>query len=127
MATPSTLGAKVDAFYKARAKRLDAEKKIEDMKKSEAAMKEEILRDLTASGLEKASGKLTTAAITTTSIPVIEDPMAFYAHILKSGEVDLLEKRPSRSACQARWERGEQVPGIIQTDRVDLSFTKSHR
>lgn len=124
---PNTLGSKVDAFYKARAKRLDAEKKIEDMKKTEAALKEEILRDLTAAGLEKASGKLTTASITTNLIPQIADPTAFYAHILSTGEVDLLEKRPSRSACQARWERGENVPGIEQLSRVDLSFTKSHR
>lgn len=127
MATPNTLGSTVDAFYKARAKRLEAEKKIEDMKKSESTMKEEILRLLTAQGLEKASGKLTTASITTSEIPQMEDPSAFYQHVLKTGEVDLLERRPSRAACQARWERGEEVPGITKLSRVDLSFTKSHK
>lgn len=126
-ATPSTLGAKVDAYYKARAKRLDAEKKIEELKKGEAEQKEEILRLLVDSKLDGAKGKVATVAITTTEFPVISDPSAFYQHVLSTGSVDLLEKRPSKSGCQERWERGEEVPGVERKSRVDLSFTKAAR
>jgi hypothetical protein len=117
----------VDKFYAARAKRLAAEDKIEEMKKGEAKQKEEILRALTAAGLESATGKLTTASITKTDIAKLADPVAFFAHVLQTGEVDLIEKRASKSACAARWERGEEVPGVTRESRIDLSFTKSHR
>jgi hypothetical protein len=124
MANPQTLGSMVDQFYKARANRLAAEKKIEVLKKGEAEMKEAILRKLTADKLEGAKGKLATVAITSTEIPMVADWSAFYEFIKTTGQIDLLEKRPSKGACVERWEAGEEIPGVSRNTRVDLSFTK---
>lgn len=124
MANPKTLGALVDQFYKARDARLMAEKKIEGMKKVEAEMKETILRTLTGLKLEGAKGKLATVAITSTYIPIVKDWDAFYKYILDNKSIEMLEKRPSKSACVERWDAGLAVPGVEKTPRVDLSFTK---
>lgn len=124
MSTPKTLGSMVDAFYKTRASRLVAEKKIDVMKQAESARKEEILRLLTGSRLEGAKGKLATVAITSTEIPMVSDWSAFYEHIKTSGAIELLEKRPSKGACVERWEAGVEIPGVQKNTRVDLSFTK---
>jgi hypothetical protein len=124
MSAPVTLGSKVDAFYKARALRLAAEKKVDAMKKAEAEQKEEILRLLTGSRLEGAKGKLATVAITSTEIPMVADWGAFYEFIKTTGAIELLEKRPSKGACVERWEAGVEIPGVQKNVRVDLSFTK---
>jgi len=54
----------------------------------------------------------------------VSDPSAFHAHILRSGELDLLENRPSTSAIRERWEVGDSVPGIVRVDYEDLSITR---
>jgi len=124
MPAPKALGSMVDAFYKSRAARLAAEKKIEAMKKLESEQKEEILRKLTSDKLEGAKGKLATVAITTTEIPMVADWGAFYEYIKSTGSIELLEKRPAKGACVERWEAGVEIPGVQKNTRVDLSFTK---
>jgi hypothetical protein len=117
----------VDAYYKAREKRLAAEDKIEEMKKAEAAQKATILQALKDAKLDGAKGKVCTVAVTSTEVPQIVDAPAFYAHILATGSVDLLEKRASKSGCAARWADGEAVPGVEKFVKTDLSFTKAHK
>ena len=36
----------------------------------------------------------------------------FQEHIRRTGQLDLLQKRPMISAIKARWESGDDVPGI---------------
>ncbi len=127
MPNPKMIGSLIDALYKARAKRLDAEKKIEAMKKAEVEQKEAILRALAENKLEGAKGKVCTAAITSTVFAQVQDISALHDYIAQDpkNRLDLLEKRASKSACLARWEEGETVPGVEQATRVDLSLTKA--
>lgn len=121
------VGAMIDSLYKARAKRLDAEKKIEVMKKAEQEAKESIIRALTDAKLEGAKGKVCTAAITSTPFAQVEDITALHRYIAEDPKqrLDLLEKRASKSACMARWDDGVTVPGVVQAIRIDLSLTKA--
>ena len=46
-------------------------------------------------------------------------------HIIKTGEIELLERRASKSACLERWEDGKGVPGVDMLEVRDLSMTKA--
>ena len=97
-----TLGIAVDRIYKLRAKRLAVEAKVDALKKQETEAKDAIIRLLAADKLESATGKLCTASISKNVVPTVKDWAAFHRYIIENDALDLLEKRASRSACQAR-------------------------
>ena len=122
-----TLGTAVDKVYKLRAKRLALEAKVDALKKEEAEAKDAIIRSLSDAKLESATGKLCTASVSKNVVPSVKDWTAFHKYIIQNAALDLLEKRPSKSACQARWENEEVLPGVERTTVVSLSLTKSSK
>ena len=57
---------------------------------------------------------------------VVENLAQFQAHIIATGELDLLQNRVSEEAVRQRWDVGNSVPGIARRDfmRLSLSTTK---
>ena len=47
---------------------------------------------------------------------------AFLDYIKESGEVDLLEKRPMRSAVKLRWKDGVILPGVESLTKYTLKI-----
>jgi hypothetical protein len=45
-------------------------------------------------------------------VPVIEDQAALYAHVRKTGEFDLLQRRLAEGAVLARWAEARVIPGV---------------
>jgi hypothetical protein len=121
---PKTLGACVDLAYNIRAIRLEEEKKIKKMKADEAALEEHILATFAKQGGQGFKGTIANAAITRTDVPQVDDYQTFAAFVIKTKAIELLERRPSRSACQERWEAGQIIPGITKFTRIGLSLTK---
>lgn len=121
---PTTLGACVDLYYSIRSSRLEVEKKVKEMKENEAALEEHIFQMFKKSDLDGAKGKAATAAITHSIVPHIEDHQKFFDYVLKTKEIDLMEKRASTAACRERWEAGVTIPGVEKFDRIGLSVTK---
>jgi hypothetical protein len=44
----------------------------------------------------------------------VTDWSTFHAYILESGSIDMLERRPTQSAVNARFDEGEVVPGVVR-------------
>lgn len=121
---PKTLGACVDLYYTERTKRLKLEEQVKALKENEDALESHIFNLFKKSDLDGAKGKAAVAAVTHSLVPQVEDYAAFTAYVLKTKQIDLLEKRPSRTACRERWEAKMEIPGISRFDRIGLSVTK---
>jgi hypothetical protein len=121
------LGTQADRIYALRAKRLLLEERVDALKKQETEAKDAIIRELASLKLESATGKHCTVSITKNALPAVKDWSAFHRYIIEHRALDLLEKRASKSACQAVWEAGETLPGVERTTVVSLSITKSHK
>ena len=127
MAYPKTIGACIDLCYDLRAKRLEIEKKADTLKEEQKGLEEHIIQTFDKTDIDGAKGSKATAAITRTTVPSIIDYAAFAAYILKTKQLDLLERRASKSACQARWDDKVVVPGVEPFVKIGLSLTKSNK
>lgn len=116
MRIPKTLGACVDLGYELEQKRLayqhEAEKIIAEMKASEKELDDALLIMLQKQKLDKAAGSSASVSISKQPLPKVTDWEAFWAHIKKTGEFDLLERRPARAAYKERIEAKKAVPGV---------------
>lgn len=121
---PKTPGACVDLFYSLRSERIELERKAENLKKTQDQLEEHIFNLFKKSDLEGCKGKAAVAAITRTVVPQVEDWEPFYGYILKTKQLDLLERRPSRTACRERWDNNVEIPGVKQFEKIGLSVTK---
>ena len=122
-----TLGEAIDSLYEARAKRLAAAKEVKELQALETAAKAEVFAQLKEAGLEKASGKLATAGLTTEDVPYIKDWKAVYGYIKENDRFDLLQKRIGTVAWRDLFKDGILVPGTEAGVDTDLSLTKSTR
>ena len=122
-----TLGEAIDALYQARAARLAMAKEVKDLQSKESLAKAQVLKLLGEAGLEKASGKLATAGITTEDVPYIKDWDQVYAYIKENDRFDLLQKRIGVVAWRDLYKDNVLVPGTEAAVDTDLSLTKSTR
>jgi hypothetical protein len=129
---PSKLAARIDAFYELRDQRLAYGRKIKEAEAVESALKareDEIARDLAAEmrkigDASKLSGQVATFSPYLVDVFTVEDWDAFYEHIEKTHEWDLLERRPARGALKARLEDGKLPGGIKADTKFAYSLTK---
>jgi hypothetical protein len=127
MAAIKELGLKIDEFYKARASRLEAKRKIKEAKELEYRLKQELLDILEEAGLQKASGMVATASIKRSVVPVVEDWDLLHEYVATHNRFDLLQKRISTLAWRDMFQAQELVPGTAAIEDVDLSLTKASR
>lgn len=113
---PATLGASIDLGLKLERERLayqkEVEAKIAEMELREKTLDDHILGMLEAQGLDKAAGAEASVSLSKQPIPTVKDWGKFYAYIKKTGQFDLLEKRPARGAYRERVEAGLSIPGV---------------
>lgn len=62
--------------------------------------------------------------ITESVVPIVKDWPTFYKHIKKTGEFELLNRAPNKTAIQERWDAKKQVPGIDKYHAKKTSCTK---
>lgn len=122
-----TLGESIDKLYEARAARLAKAQEVKELQAAESAAKAEVLKLLTESGLEKASGKLATAGITSDDVPYIQDWDKVYEYIKINDRFDLLQRRIGVVAWRDLFKDGVLVPGTEAGVDTDISLTKSKR
>lgn len=122
-----TLGQAIDQLYEARAERLAKAKEVKDLQIKEAAAKVQVLALLRESGLEKASGKLATAGITTEDIPFVKDWDAVFGYIKDNDRFDLVQRRIGVVAWRDLFRDNILVPGTEAAVDIDISLTKSKR
>jgi hypothetical protein len=57
-------------------------------------------------------------------VPHVDDWAAFHAHILATGDLSLLERRPAKTPIREHWDGGETVPGVQKYPVYELVRTK---
>ncbi len=117
---------KVDAILllnKVRKERQALAKKTEEARSQEGMIETRVLELFKKEELDGLRAKGVLASIKRSDVPVIENDKEFYAHIKKTGEFDLLERRPAKEACRARWKDGKKVPGVGIFTKVGINLT----
>lgn len=121
------IGTVIDTLYDMRAKRIEKQREVDDMKSQEKVKAREIIERLKKDKTFKASGSHATAAITKSLEPVAENWPKLYKHIQATGDFELLHQRIASRAWAERIAAGKQVPGIGSVEVEDLSLTKATR
>lgn len=123
---PKTLAACADRLYALRQQRLEVERKAEEMKTEERALKEHLIETLPKSDANGVEGRVARVRITVKDVPTLEDAAALKRYIKRYGASDLLEVKESLStkAVRERWKDGKAIPGVGVFHAVDVSCTK---
>ena len=121
----SKLGELIDEVHAARAKRLEAQQAVDEMKSHEEKLKKEIIALLKDAAAEGATGSTANARITKKVVPTVKDWAALYQYIQSTQAWDMLDKRCNAAAFRARLDDGVEVPGVEAYEVEDLSITRS--
>lgn len=125
------IGTKIDQLYKLKMQIEEANKevkkaeaKVDKLKQRYSVKEEEIFNTFDKQSLEGAAGKLARINVSRQEVPTVKNWTALYAHIKKTGEFDLLQRRPSTAACRERWKEGKKVAGVNKFIKLSLSLNK---
>jgi len=121
---PKTLGACADLLYKLKAERAIAQKVVDKFEADEKALKEHIINTLPKSETTGVAGKVCRVTVVTKEVPQIKDLAKFTAYIKKTGDFDLMQRRLSVEAVNARLDAGKKIPGIEIFNAVSVSVNK---
>jgi len=121
---PKQLGSCADKLYELRQKRLEQQKVVDAIEAEEKALKEHIINTLPKSEASGVAGKLARVTLVTKEVPQVEDWDAFYKHVKKTGQFDLLQRRLTDAAIKERWEHGKEIPGVKHFQAVTVSINK---
>ena len=134
---PKSLGACADLYHDKREERLALDKESREMKADETAICNHIIDQLDKNDEGGAVGKRFKALVKTEDVYIVEDWDAFYKHLKKTGEFDLLNRALNQASVKERvamqdrpaGKRGENwkpklPPGIGKFVAKKLSVTK---
>lgn len=109
-------------------KRLAIRQALADLAEQEKHLKEQqeevdyqLMQKLEADGLSKFSNDQATISISEQIVPQVEDWDALQAHILKTGEFELMQRRPAVKAYRELREAGVEVPGVVDFAKRGLN------
>jgi hypothetical protein len=116
----------VDKLFLDRQTRLVAQKEVDKLKEAEDSLLKDIMKEMHSVGIPECVGAVAQFKIELDEVPEVEDWTMFQEHIRRTGQLDLLQKRPMVSAIRQRWESGDDVPGIarVETEVPKLSKVK---
>ena len=114
----------VDLYQETRNRRLAIEKQAKEVHVKEVEYAEQILTTLRDSASPVIGGTTHQCTRKVTNEPTVEDWDDLHAHIVDTGEWDLMEKRVGKAAVKLRWDEGEDVPGVGSFPVEKLSLTK---
>jgi hypothetical protein len=110
--TANELGRLADRWWEVKQERLLADKAAAKLKGTESTLEKILIDQQRAQEINGIGGKVVRVGWDEKQVPHVTDWPKFYAHIQETGEFDLLERRPGKAACGARWEDGKDVPGV---------------
>ncbi len=123
MKIPKSLAQCADLLYTTRQRRLEVQKEVEALAKQESALRDHLIENVGKDSTGVA-GKVARITIVTKTKPTVADWPVFYAHIKKTGNFDLMQRRVGEAAVRERWEDGKEVPGVERFNYVDVSVNK---
>jgi hypothetical protein len=116
------LGQAADKLFEIRAEKRLIEKDLNILKAELAEQELVVTSMLGEAGITSAKGNKASVSITESIVPMVEDWDAFYAHLVMTGDMHLLDKRPSVVAYRELHEAGIEVPGIAPLQKRALSL-----
>lgn len=124
MPTLSDVADLVNDYIDIRDQRRQKDKEVEELKEKEAYLKATIISSLKESGSGAVAGQRYTATIKKKSTWQPADWDLIQKYIETTGSWDLVQRRLSAPAVRERVEDGTVIPGIVEVEVEDLSFTK---
>jgi hypothetical protein len=119
------LGAAIDKLHTLREEKRLLEERVKDIRKVMEEEEINIFAMLEEQDIPGAKGHTASVSITESIVPVIENDELFFEHILQTGDLHLLERRPSVRAYREIKQSGEEVPGLRPFTRRTLSLRKN--
>jgi hypothetical protein len=124
---PKTLAECADLLYRTREDRLAMKKLLAHLEGREKKLRDHLIDKLPKGKSTGVAGRLARASIYTEPTPTVEDWDALWRHVKKTGHFDLLQKRISKEAVEARWGANKTVPGVGRFNVVRVSLEKVKR
>jgi len=122
--TPKGIAKLADDWWTARKNRLVAKHEMDELEKIERGLKSKLIDTLKAAAISSIGGKQVKAELKLKKRPAVENWSELYAHIKKTGDFDLLQKRLTDSAVEARWEDKQDIPGVYAMEVDDLAYSE---
>ena len=119
------LGAAIDKLHNLREKKRELEDEVKKIRKIMDEEEINIFALLEEQDIPGAKGHTASVSITESIVPVIENDEIFFEHVLTTGDIHLLERRPSVRAFRETMESGDTVPGLRPFTRRTLSLRKN--
>lgn len=124
--SPAELSALADHYWTTREQRLAADKVAAELKTEESRAEALLIQEMRANNLTAVGGQKVRLSIPTVPdmVPTVTDWEALRAHILKTGDFSLLEKRVGKAAVKERWDADVDIPGVVGYPVFKLSKSK---
>jgi hypothetical protein len=121
---PKTAAKVADLLYKTREERYAINKQAEEKEEIEKACRDFLIANLPKGDASGVAGAIARVSIEVKEIPQVSDWPALQAYIKKNDAFDLLQRRLSDTAVQARWDDKKKVPGVIKFTTRKVSCVK---
>lgn len=118
------LAKKADRLFVLREQRLAAQKVVDEMQDEEKTITAELIAAIDKSDARGVVGQKVRVTVVTKPTPTVTDWSALQAHIVATGQFDLLQKRLAEPAVRERWQDEKEVPGVGVFNVVRLSLSK---
>jgi len=121
-----TIGTQIDVLFQTREEIRALNKQIDELKNRKAEIEGSLMDALDAQGIDKSSGAVATASISSTVVPQVEDWDKFYRFIQRNKAMYLLERRPAAAPYRELLEQrqGRVVPGVVSFAKRTINLRK---
>lgn len=120
---PKSAAACADMLHTTRLERLRLQRECDNLSELETKLKDFFIATMSKSDTTGIAGKVARVQLGTKSVPTVEDWDAFYAHVKKTGNFELMQRRLNDTAVKERWDNKKQVPGVGRFNAVTVSCT----
>lgn len=124
---PAKVGDAIDLLYQIRGIRLAAQKEVDLAQEGEKKIADYINAVFDSSGLDSAKGSIASFSKTMKVVYKITDWAKLKTWLKKTGQIEVLQQRPTSSVCQELWDDKKPVPGIEQMHISGYSLNKATR
>ena len=122
-----SLGTKIDLLYDLRQQRIDKQKEVDEMKKAERKLNDELMEEMKYLGLDKAAGSTASVGVLEKTVPHVTDWDQALNYIFETRNASLLYRRLNQASYAELKELGIEVPGTEPIVQRTLSLTRSKR
>jgi hypothetical protein len=122
-----SLGTKIDMLYDLRQQRLDKQKEVDEMKKAERKLNDELMEEMKHLDLDKAAGTTASVGVLEKTVPHVTDWDQALDYIFETRNASLLYRRLNQASYAELKELGIEVPGTEPIVQRTLSLTRSKR